>query len=1401
MIRILIFLALFVASASAEKPHAVIICGTYHYSPQKTMPPFAAELERLGFRTTVISPNWDPEKDKRGLPGLEALETADVALFFVRFLKLEDAQLTHITKYLESGKPVVGFRTSTHAFKYPKGSPNFDLNHSFGRDALGTPYQIHLKGSTQIKFAPEANSHPILAGVPEGEWTSPGTLYLTKLQPGIKPLLIGTGKSGGNKTTTKSNGFGTHKIDPVMTDTVAWTWKNKWGGRTFTTSLGHVGDFAVPQSMRVMVNGLFWAAGQDVPDAKTEIKTFGGKPTKTPVTKPAAPAKKERRKKAPAKPTPKTTLEKTTLKAEGLTLFYGNSFVERLQEDGTLEALLHAADPDQKLQFRSLAYTGDEVGFRIRPAKFGDHLGYITSQLPCDRVVLCFGMNESFAGADGLPKFEKDLALFLGIIKERHPGSELILVSPTAVEDLPTGDFPKAATRNTNIALYCAALREAATTQGARYINLLNVTQNAYHQIDTPLTENGLHLNQVGNRAIARGLACQLGSKEKVTSIDQSTPGFESLRKLVSRKAYEAAMAYKPANGIHYYGLRSRPFEYAEEIPHHFKLAQQLDEAIWLQAKDLSKANPFPTLTTTQAKPPARKPRKGLGTIVSSKDDLANFTVADGFEVNLFASSEDYPELINPLQIQFDARGRLWVSCYASYPVPVPGSLANDTILIFEDTDNDGKADKRTVFADGLKLPDGFVFYKDGIIVSVARQLVWLRDTDGDSIADARQEWLRGRDDTDTHHGGYLARAPQGHIIVNEALFHRGQFETPHGPVRTKNAATLYLDPVSKKLTIERQTTHPNPWKISYNTFGDSLQMFGGGQIIDCDYYNIHTPVGVSSSSDMGMPFRDDKGCTLTFVSGSHFPSEWQGGLLTGHLLGKNAVLYTPLKLEGGTFVKAATSENLISSNNKVFRPVDLEFGLDGALYISDFYYPIIGHAQHSIRDANRDYSNGRIWRVTKKGAPLSKKPKIERADLPQLFALLTHPQVNVRQLARYELERRPNPEVLAYARTQIPKATQNEQLGLELLWLFERLHDPAGKDLFLQLAKSQNPAIRQSATRSLRTWASSIDKPFELAQTLATKGDRTKLSLISTASYLQPSDPAWGDLIQNIDAPKSSPLDKMKTLAALHSAPALSPEFPLLKVSDDSKLSGWIAKDQSLAGTLYLKSSKDQSVVLGYQGNPFMNIDVNGIPLLRATGSQHSKDGQLSVDLKTGINKIAYFSEIAGKPKKGKTSLYLANLVGNRPDATTFAKDLPEHQSWSKAYEAEFATVTDTRIYLKAIPSQLAFNVTTFTVKAGTTYDFVFENPDHMLHNIVITQPGKATEVGELSEKMASAPDAMKRHFIPESDAILLATPQIPHGGKAEQKFTTPAKPGKYPYICTFPGHWRIMKGTMIVK
>ena len=1094
-----------------------------------------------------------------------------------------------------------------------------------------------------------------------------------------------------------------------------------------------------------------------------------------------------------------TTPIESKTSSGGMTLFYGNSMVERMQEEGTLEALLQAAETGKQLQFRSFAYTGDEVGFRIRPELFGDHLAYIAGRLPAERVVMCFGMNEAFAGSLGTDSFVKALETYLSVIQDRHPEAELVLVSPTAVEDI--NGFPNATRRNEVVELYCEQINIVATKNKIAYVDLFHPSKRLYGESNAPLTINGLHLNAAGNQVLARVLAESLAPRGKVASVDVGSPGFKSLRRLVTRKAYEVSMAYKPANGIHYYGVRRRSFEYETEIPHHLELANRLDAAIWAQAADLNRLRAFPKLPIAKAEPPAKKPRKGLGVIKTVMDDLEDFTVADGFEVNAFASSEEFPELINPLQINFDARGRLWVACFASYPVPVPGELSKDKILIFEDTDGDGQADRRTVFADHLKLPDGFVFYRDGIIVSTPRRLLWLRDTNGDDVADRREEMLRGADDTDTHHGGYLARTPQGQVIYCEGLFHRGQFETPQGPVRTKDATALYLDPVTRELSIQRQTTHPNPWKISYNTWGESMQMFGGGQIIDCDYYDVWTPVGTSSSAAMGMPFRDDKGCTLAWVSSPHFPKEWQGGLVTGHLLSKNAVLYTPLKIEGGTYVKADDSVNIFSSSNKVFRPTDLAFGLDGALYVSDFYYPIIGHAQHSIRDENRDYANGRIWRVTRKGVPLAEAPVIDRAPLNQLFSLLSHPQLRVRELARLELEKHPAHEVVEEAKSKI--GTNNDWLRLELLWLFERAKDYSQTEFFKSLVKSDNLNVRRAAARSLRWWAPMLGKDAQTiaAQLASSEDDRTRMAVISVASYLQVADKTWRELIHNVKAEPDTPLGKVVSLASLYDTPSLKPQFPLLRVDKGANLAGWLMNDSGRSGSLVVKSGRPQDLVLGYRGNAFMNLNLNNIPLQRATGSQHTKNGQLNVTLQAGVNKIDFYIEADSRGRTGRVDLYLSNLVVGKPERLTFASDAAEHLTWTRAYDDENATVTGSRIRLKAVPAKMAFNVTEITVKPDRQYTFTFENPDHMLHNVVITKPGQGTVVGEMVDAMTAQPDAMAKHFIPDTDLILFATPQIPYGGKFEKAFTSPSEPGRYPYICTFPGHWRMMSGVMIVE
>lgn len=244
------------------KPHAVFIVGTHHYSPQKTMPRLAKQLERNGFKVTVVLPDDDPEHDeKRGVGDLSVLKEADVVVLFLRFLTLPDSQMRELLAYVQSGKPVVGFRTTTHAFDYPSGHPYEKWNNGFGKQVLGTKYSIHLKGSTQVSIV---NQHEVLLGVDlEKPRESAGTLYLADLPSNANVILHGTGKSKRKGSVT--NRFGTIELKAKMTSPVAWTWKNVWGGRVFSTSLGHLKTFEDPNWVRFFLNGIHWAAGEKVP--------------------------------------------------------------------------------------------------------------------------------------------------------------------------------------------------------------------------------------------------------------------------------------------------------------------------------------------------------------------------------------------------------------------------------------------------------------------------------------------------------------------------------------------------------------------------------------------------------------------------------------------------------------------------------------------------------------------------------------------------------------------------------------------------------------------------------------------------------------------------------------------------------------------------------------------------------------------------------------------------------------------------------------------------------------------------------------------------------------------------------------------------------------------------------
>lgn len=265
-------IALAAVRADDDKPHVALIAGTLHYSPELTMPVFAEELERFGFKATVVMGEGDPEKKTENvLPGIEALDEADVAIFFLRFLKLPDEEWAPIERYIRSGKPVIGLRTANHSFKYGKDHPRYEWNDGFGRRVLGTPYIVHQQGTTDIEVVKKYLKHPIMTHVSKTNWVSPGTLYLTRLELGCVPLVTGTGLG---KSRLLERTFGTMLVNTSEADVVAWAWENEWGAKVFGTSFGHPGDFAEESFNRMLVNAVHWMADKPLPSADTKMTTW-----------------------------------------------------------------------------------------------------------------------------------------------------------------------------------------------------------------------------------------------------------------------------------------------------------------------------------------------------------------------------------------------------------------------------------------------------------------------------------------------------------------------------------------------------------------------------------------------------------------------------------------------------------------------------------------------------------------------------------------------------------------------------------------------------------------------------------------------------------------------------------------------------------------------------------------------------------------------------------------------------------------------------------------------------------------------------------------------------------------------------------------------------------------------
>ncbi|GLR16428.1 PVC-type heme-binding CxxCH protein [Portibacter lacus] len=823
-----------------------------------------------------------------------------------------------------------------------------------------------------------------------------------------------------------------------------------------------------------------------------------------------------------------------------ITLIGGN-LGSRMMNYGHFETEMQLAYPEKKLIIRNMCDGGDTPGFRPHSSRkspwafpgaeafydeetkgSGSRGDFMTpdewlTHLNTDYILAFFGFTESYAGYAGLSNYKDELRAFIDhTLAQKYNGNspaKLILISPTHFEDLSAKmDLPDGVETNKNLEMYTKAMAEVALEKGVPFLNIYDVTKtwNDY-------TVDGLQLSDSGYEKLGEYLVDHIFTGQKNNSKNK-----ELVHDYVQEKNWMWHNDIKVPNGVHVYGRRYEPFgpdNYPNEIDKIRAMTSLRDSAIWsalegietdLEQKDES----------TPVLPPVEtnyKPKNIEDQAYKYGDDaLATITVAEGYKIELFASEKEFPDLANPVQVSFDDKGRLWVAVMPSYPHYKPGDKKpNDKILIFEDTDNDGKADKQTVFADKLHLPIGFEIAPEGVYISQGTNLKLLIDTDGDDHADKEEILLSGFDDHDTHHAiSAFTADPSGAIYMGEGVFLHTSVETPYGTIRGTNGGFFRYDPAKKKLERTANLPIPNPWGIAFDDWGQNFFIHTSGPD-----FSWMMPSTVKPRYGFSTPLTEKliKGehrvrptSGIEFVSSRHFPDDVQGDLLVNNTIGFLGTKQHRM-LENGTGYGTEWVQDLIRSTDGNFRPVDLEFAPDGSLYIADWHNILIGHMQHNARDPLRDHAHGRIYRVTYPSRPLVEPAKVYGASIEELLENLKLPEYRTRYRSKRVLRGKDSGKVMSALSTWIDGLDQSspeyERLLLEGLWVSWGANS-VDEELLKKLLKAQNFRVRTAAVRVLRYNTDKVSDYLDLFKAAANdENSRVRLETMVAASWLSPKE------------------------------------------------------------------------------------------------------------------------------------------------------------------------------------------------------------------------------------------------------------------------------------------------------
>lgn len=415
---------------------------------------------------------------------------------------------------------------------------------------------------------------------------------------------------------------------------------------------------------------------------------------------------------------------------------------------------------------------------------------------------------------------------------------------------------------------------------------------------------------------------------------------------------------------------------------------------------------------------------------------MSRMTVPDGFAVELVASE---PDIVNPVAMTFDERGRIWITESREYPRHDPGP-GKDRVKVLEDSDGDGRADRFTVFADGLNIPSGIAVGAGGVWVANSPDILYLQDTDGDGRADKREVVITGFGRADTHElPNSLTWGPDGWLYGLNGVFNPSHIAY-RGKTYDFTCALFRIHPRTRDFELFAQGTS-NPWGVAFDRDGSA---FVSACVIDhlwhlteTGYYHRqggpYPPFTWKLGSIVKHRHQQAAYCGIHYFDSDAYPEPFREKLYMGNIHG-NSINCDGLERDGSTYL-ASPHKDFLSANDAWFMPVVQKTGPDGCLYILDWY-----DRYHCYQDANRDPKGidrlkGRLYRVRYRGTPRAAGFDLAKEDDDKLIERLHSPNVFYRDLAQRLLRERANPATIAKLQRLVLDDGKPRKVKMHALW------------------------------------------------------------------------------------------------------------------------------------------------------------------------------------------------------------------------------------------------------------------------------------------------------------------------------------------------------------------------------